>query len=562
MTSTAVALTDPDPTPAKLRPVQVVPAEVPSVFSSDAAGVDRLQRGDAASLLAEVAAHPQAETPVVVGVFGPAGSGKTQFLRQITARLAPLAGAADAGTQSPAPVEIVTVTVEAGAGRDPIAALTSGVLAALGVRHPGLAEDAIYAASDPREAARLAEERVDALRRTLDAERQGLDDLAARRARLAETVLFDAAGSRVDTYARGHRARIEARLRCVRPADVGCDANLQAARAGNRRGVRPGFADQDDAALALGLRGTRQAPGRGHPSRRGRRRREFRCREPGHARGLARLVRRSLRRTGRLGALPPRLASAAEPGGVCAGRPCGAGPGGAGDPFSRTHPARRHPAQRRSRGAASRPRRAFGPSDPACRHSRGRGRGSGTQCRGYGTTGGGSPRCRHFRPQRRPGRRTLRCRQHQRRGGDSLFRRPVVRHGAAPRAALGQPREGCCRPRPHRRGGRPSRPPARAGRRGLSADRPSPSRPAALRDDPGNGARPNLFRLGRRRPCPRVITPRSRGSAVLRPRSRLPQPGKPGGSHARAAEARCGVRLRTSFGRRSTGRFNPSRSSS
>ncbi len=213
MTSTAVAITDPDPTTAKPRPLQVVSAEALPVFSSDASGTDRLHRGEAASLLAEVAAHPQAETPVVLGVFGPAGSGKTQFVRQITERLAPLSGPDDAGTRSPAATEIVTVTVDAVAGRDPSAALTSGVLAALGARHPGFAEDAIYAASDPREAARLAAERVDALRRTLDAERQGLDDLAARRARLAETVLFDAAGSRVDAYARSHRAPIEARLR-------------------------------------------------------------------------------------------------------------------------------------------------------------------------------------------------------------------------------------------------------------------------------------------------------------------------------------------------------------
>lgn len=213
MTSTAVAITDPDQSPAKLRPVQVGPAEALPVFSSDAAGVDRLQRSDAASLLAEVAAHPQAETPIVIGVFGPAGSGKTQFLRHITERLAARSGATGAGLQTRSPAEIVTLTVDAAAGHDPIAALTSGVLAALAARHPGLAEDAIYAASDPREAARLADERVDALRRTLDAERQGLDDLAARRARLAETVLFDAAGSRVDAYARGHRARIEARLR-------------------------------------------------------------------------------------------------------------------------------------------------------------------------------------------------------------------------------------------------------------------------------------------------------------------------------------------------------------
>ncbi len=213
MTSTAVAIADPDTTPARPRPLQVVAAEALPVFSSDASGIDRLHRGEAASLLAEVAAHPQAETPVVIGVFGPAGSGKTQFVRQITERLAALHGAAGAGAQPRSSTEIVALTVDAAAGRDPIAALTGAVLAALGARHAGLAEDAIYAASDPREAARLAAERVDALRRTLDAERQGLDDLAARRARLAETVLFDAAGSRVDTYARSHRALIEARLR-------------------------------------------------------------------------------------------------------------------------------------------------------------------------------------------------------------------------------------------------------------------------------------------------------------------------------------------------------------
>ena len=213
MTSTASALADPNLDAAKLQTLQVVPREAVPVFTSDAAGVDRLQRSDAASLLAEVAAHLQAETPVVIGVFGSAGSGKTQFLGQITDRLAALSGAAGAGAKSRFAADIVTVTVDAAAGRDPASALAAGVVAALGDSHAALAEDAIHAASDPREAARLAEERVDALRRTLDAERQGLDDLAARRARLAETVLFDAAGSRVDTYARGQRARIEARLR-------------------------------------------------------------------------------------------------------------------------------------------------------------------------------------------------------------------------------------------------------------------------------------------------------------------------------------------------------------
>ncbi len=211
MTSTAIA--DQAPSPVVLRSTQAGPAEALPVFSSDATGMDRLQRSAAASLLSEVAAHRQTETPVVIGVFGPAGSGKTQFIRQITDTLAALSGVAGAGTRSRFVADIVTLTVDAADGRDAASALAAEVLAALGAGHPVLAEDAVHAASDPREAARHAEGRVDALRRTLDAERQGLDDLAARQARLAETVLFDAAGSRVDTYARGQRARIEARLR-------------------------------------------------------------------------------------------------------------------------------------------------------------------------------------------------------------------------------------------------------------------------------------------------------------------------------------------------------------
>ena len=66
---------------------------------------------------------------------------------------------------------------------------------------------------DPHVAAREANERLSEARRRLDAERQALHDLDGRRAKLADTVLFELAGTHVNTYARVNRSRIEARLR-------------------------------------------------------------------------------------------------------------------------------------------------------------------------------------------------------------------------------------------------------------------------------------------------------------------------------------------------------------
>ncbi len=103
--------------------------------------------------------------------------------------------------------------IEAAPGRGAAPLLVGAALDALADHHAGFAEDAVHAGGDPREAARLAGERVTALRRGLDTERQALDTLGARRARLTETVLFDGAGSRVDGFARSNRGRIEARLR-------------------------------------------------------------------------------------------------------------------------------------------------------------------------------------------------------------------------------------------------------------------------------------------------------------------------------------------------------------
>ncbi len=107
---------------------------------------------------------------------------------------------------------MVVARVEAAPGRGTVPPIVGAVLSALAEDHAAFAEDAVHAGGDPREAARLAGERVNALRRSLDGERQTLDELSSRRARLTDAVLFDAAGSRLDGFARANRGRIEARL--------------------------------------------------------------------------------------------------------------------------------------------------------------------------------------------------------------------------------------------------------------------------------------------------------------------------------------------------------------
>ncbi len=111
---------------------------------------------------------------------------------------------------------IVVARVDAGAGADPATAVASGVYAALqsaGGQTAAFAEDAAAAGADPVDAARSASERLIDLRRRLDSERRTLGDLSGRRARLAETVLYQSAGSRIDSWARTNRSRVEGRLR-------------------------------------------------------------------------------------------------------------------------------------------------------------------------------------------------------------------------------------------------------------------------------------------------------------------------------------------------------------
>ncbi|MGI3901066.1 MAG: P-loop NTPase fold protein [Janthinobacterium lividum] len=213
MTSTAIASYQPSPVEPAPRPEPRAPDALP-VFASDAAGATDLDRRAATALLAEVGLHRHAETPLAIGIFGPAGSGKSHFLGAILDSAAQLAEAArDGSGQSTFVSRVILARIDAAPGRGAAPLLVEAALDALAENQASLAEEAVHAGGDPREAARLAGERVNALRRSLDSERQTLDSLGARRARLTETVLFDGAGSRVDGFARSNRGRIEARLR-------------------------------------------------------------------------------------------------------------------------------------------------------------------------------------------------------------------------------------------------------------------------------------------------------------------------------------------------------------
>ena len=213
MTSTALAPLQPPPPGAAPRQAGGAADAPPPVARAEAD--DGVDRHATAAVLAEAALHRQADTPLALGIFGPPGSGKSRFIGTVLDLCRGL-GAADApGREAASPFvdDVVTARVSPVPGRDPAGSLVAGLLEALGERHAAFAEDAVHAGGDPREASRIAGERVDALRRKLDGERQALDDVTARRARLTESVLFDGAGSRVDAFARANRARIEGRLR-------------------------------------------------------------------------------------------------------------------------------------------------------------------------------------------------------------------------------------------------------------------------------------------------------------------------------------------------------------
>ncbi len=208
-----------DPQPVS-RPAPAPTATVTPVFFTDRPGAGLASGSPALEHGAELLVHSQTQTPVSIGIFGGPGAGKTQAQEQLVSHAEALATAASkAGGGSPFVSRLAVVRLGAAeAGEDIASELAAALNGALSepASGSGFAAFALLAAQssvDPHTAAREANRRLDETRRQLDGERRALDEADARRARLADVLLYEAAGSRVDTYARANRSALEPRLR-------------------------------------------------------------------------------------------------------------------------------------------------------------------------------------------------------------------------------------------------------------------------------------------------------------------------------------------------------------
>jgi hypothetical protein len=181
-----------------------------SIFAADVPqGSDALGQAGALRPLAELAAHRDAETPLAIGLLGGPGSGKSFALASLLGDVEALSAAADETMLRR--IQIVKIDAASLDG-EPAVALAAAVYDKLGSAYPEFVREAAHAVRDPHVVAREAAQRLDDARRRLDAERQSLHEIENRRGRLTETVLFESAGSQVDTYARTNRGKIESRL--------------------------------------------------------------------------------------------------------------------------------------------------------------------------------------------------------------------------------------------------------------------------------------------------------------------------------------------------------------
>ena len=108
--------------------------------------------------------------------------------------------------------------IDAADGADAPVAIASAAYAALdrepsGVDYSALLDESAHAGGDPLRAAKAASDRHDEIVRKLEAERIKRDEGEARGARLADALLYETPGSRVDVFARARRGAIDSRLR-------------------------------------------------------------------------------------------------------------------------------------------------------------------------------------------------------------------------------------------------------------------------------------------------------------------------------------------------------------
>lgn len=181
-----------------------------SIFAADLPrGTDSLGQMAALRPLAELAAHRDAETPLTIGLLGRSGAGKSFALAALLGDVEALSAAP--GETMVRRIHIVRIDAASLDG-EPSVALAGAVYDKLGAAYPEFVREAAHAVRDPHVVAREAAQRLDEARRRLDSERQSLHEIENRRGRLTETILFESAGSQVDTFARTNRGKIESRL--------------------------------------------------------------------------------------------------------------------------------------------------------------------------------------------------------------------------------------------------------------------------------------------------------------------------------------------------------------
>jgi hypothetical protein len=208
------------PPPSSLPPSASLAAPHQVIFYADAADrADLLNIGEAIEPLAELCLVDEAQTPFLAGIVGPTGSGKSFALHRLLETIENLAAAAGKARETPYSSRVVVIPIDAaGVAGDPAVAIASAAFAALerdrnGFSYAALADEAAHAGADPQRAAAAAAERHDEISKRLDAERTARDEVEARRARLADSLLYKTPGSPVAVFIRANRASIETRLR-------------------------------------------------------------------------------------------------------------------------------------------------------------------------------------------------------------------------------------------------------------------------------------------------------------------------------------------------------------